>query len=1087
MQRPLRHMPKPGWLAFGLIALSLVFPLHGQGLPLTNAAQVHGLAAAEAAGGRPVVLRGTVTFFDPDWGGLYLQDDTGAVYVAYKKPHDAPGLDLTPGDIIELIGKTQQGVIHPDVAENRITVLGHGPLPEPLDLSTSNALSTDNEIRRVYASGQITDIGSVAGRVVLDFNDPKGLFFRIILKTGQREDALSLRGASVELTGVLALDLTRSQKYSGGFDVFVSSLADISRINSLPITPIGQLLAEGQNRPTAQAVRVRGSVENVHPAALSVRDPSGVITVEFTNRGQFHLGSAVEVFAFPAFRQKDLFLTRSIVSTPVTANPVLATIKKISQIRDLSVPQAALGYPVHVRGVVTFEENHAGLHFMQDDSAGIYVNIEARQFDSFPPAGTRIELWGFSGPGDFAPVIVASQIRLVGAGQFPRPAPVTFQMLMTGAADSQWVTLKGVVRSETTNGSQTVLDLSIGDAVIQTKVLNLSNDPPTNLVGAAIEVSGVCQTLYDERRRFKGLGFCVPGWDEVDIKEAGFSNPYQLPLRSINQLFEFNAEGYGLRRSHVKGRVILRQSTGALFVQDRSGGVRIEAGSSAPVDAWVEVVGFPALKDQLPILEDAIVRQLSDESPSVLGAELRPEHPLNEDLNATLVTLEGRVVGSIYRPTEDILTVEFGQRVIDAVLEKKSGMSLQRIAPESTVRLTGVYLARLDNSHQIQSFQILLRSSGDAVVTSVPPWWTSDHTYWTFAGLAGILLMALAWCVALRKQVQRRTAQLHAEIDERKHAEKLLKEEIVERKRAEQQIEKANKELVAISHQAGMAEVATSVLHNVGNVLNSVNVSSSLVTEKLQNSGSTNLGRAVALLNAHSDNLGEFLAKDPKGRQLPNYLGQLATHLVSEQEDMLHELSLLTGNINHIKEIVSMQQNYARISGVRESLVIAEIVEEAVRLNVESLDRHRIKIRREYSVVPPAEIEKHKVLQILVNLIQNAKNAMGEGTQAERLLTLRVEAAEGGRARISVIDNGVGIPPENLTKIFAHGFTTRKDGHGFGLHSGALTARQLGGSLVVRSEGAGKGAAFVLEFPLPPGAASENGHPRPGHSDPVVV
>jgi signal transduction histidine kinase len=1086
MQFPLRQTLKPGWLAAGFVALSLACSLQGRGLPLANAGQVHGLGPAEAAKGRPVTLRGTVTYYDPDWGGLYVQDNTGAVYVAHKTAPDAPKLDLTPGDIIEVKGKTQAGVIHPDVVDDSIQILGHGPLPDPLDLSAPNALSTNNEILRVHATGQITDIGSVAGRVVLDFSDPRGLFFRIIAKTGQREEALTLRGASVELAGVLGLDLTRSQKYSGGFDVFVSNLSEIHRIKSLSITTIGELLA-AQNLPPGQPVRIRGSVENIRPISLSVRDPSGLITVEVTNKGEFHLGSAVEVFAWPVLRQNILFLTRSIVTTPVTADPMLTTLKKIAQIRDLSVPQAALGYPVHVRGVVTYHADDAGLHFVQDDSAGIYVNIDARQFDSFPPAGTRIELWGISGPGDFAPVIVAEQIRVLGTGQFPSPAPVTYQMLMTGAADSQWVALKGVVRSQTTNSSGAVLGISIGDAVIQAKVTDPSNAPPTNLVGAAIEAKGVCQTLYDERRRFKGLGFCVPGWDEIDIKEAGLSNPYQLPLRSINQLFEFNAEGYGLHRSHVKGRVILRQSGGALFVQDRSGGVRIEAGSSAPVDAWVEVVGFPALKDQLPILEDAIIRRLPDEGSPVVGAELKPDHALSEDLNATLVTLEARVIGTVSRPTEDILTVDFGKRLIDASLEKTAGASLPRMAPESTVRLTGVYIARLDNSHQIQSFQILLRSPADAMVTSVPAWWSSDHTFWTFGGLAGILLLALAWCVALRKQVQRRTAQLHAEIDERKHTEKLLKEEIVERKRAEQQIEKANKELVAISHQAGMAEVATSVLHNVGNVLNSVNVSSSLVTEKLQNSGSVNLGRAVALLNAHSDNLGDFLAKDPKGRQLPIYLGQLATHLVSEREDMLRELSLLSGNINHIKEIVAMQQNYARISGVRETLVIAEIIEEAVRLNVESLERHQIKIRREYSVVPPAEIEKHKVLQILVNLIQNAKNAMSESTQAERQLTLRVEAAGAARARITVIDNGLGIPPENLTKIFAHGFTTRKDGHGFGLHSGALTARQLGGSLIARSEGPGKGAVFVLEIPTPPGVTSENCQSHPNHTEPIAA
>ena len=307
-------MPKAGWLAAGCVALSLVYSLRGEGLSLTNAGQVHSLSSLEAAKGYPVSLRGTVTFYDPDWGGLYLQDDSGAVYVAHKPDHDDPGFVLNRGDIVELSGKTQVGVIHADVIDKEIKVIGHGPLPEALDLSAPNALSTENEIRRVHASGQVTDISSVAGRVVLDFNDPKGLFFRVIIKSAQRDQAQVLRGASVEFTGVLALDLTRSQKYSGGFDVFVDSIDDIHRIKSLPITAIGDLLTPGQKLPTGQPVRVRGSVENIQPTMFSVRDPSGVLTVQFTNNGEFHLGSAVEVFASPVFWQKTLVLTHAVAT-----------------------------------------------------------------------------------------------------------------------------------------------------------------------------------------------------------------------------------------------------------------------------------------------------------------------------------------------------------------------------------------------------------------------------------------------------------------------------------------------------------------------------------------------------------------------------------------------------------------------------------------------------------------------------------------------------------------------------------------------------------------------------------------------------
>jgi len=838
------------------------------------------------------------------------------------------------------------------------------------------------------------------------------------------------------------------------------------REDMLSLTPIGELTAVDSNPPEEKLVRVRGSVETVERGSLLVRDPSGAITVEFTNKGAFHLGSAVEVVAWPAIRQKNIVLTRAVISAPAAAAPTLATLTKIAQVRDLSVPQAALGYPVRVKGVVTYEQPDVGLHFVQDDSAGIYIITTALGTKVLPGPGVRVEIWGFSGPGDFAPIINAERIRVLAGGQFPRPAPVSYQMLMTGAADSQWITLKGIVRSITTNGPVTTLNLSIGEAVIQTQVLDNSNTPPTNLLGAAIEAGGVCRTLFDERRRFKGLGFCVPGWPEVEIKEYGIADPFQLPVRSINELFEFNAEAYGVRRSHVTGRVILRQNDGTVFVQDRSGGVRVEAESGAPVDSWVEVAGFPAVKDQLPVLEDAIVRKLNNQGIPPMAMHLRPDEPLNEDFNATLVSLEGRAVGCVSRVGGDILTVEIGQRLIDAILEKSRSPSLTPILPGSTVRLTGVYVARMDNSHRIQSFQIFLRSPEDVVVTSVPPWWTAERTLWILGGLAVVLLVALAWVVALRKQVRRRTGQLRDKIEEHKQTEALLKEEIRERKHAEAQIEKAHRELMAISHQAGMAEVATSVLHNVGNVLNSVNISSSLVADKLRDFGVGKLVRVVDLLKSHAGKMGDFIDKDPKGKKLPAYLEQLAEHLCAEQDDMLRELKLLMGNIDHIKEIVAMQQNYARISGIRETVIVADLVEDAIRLNIESLERHRVQIRRDYGPVPSGETEKHKALQILVNLIQNAKNAMSESGQAEKELILRVEEAGPGRARVIITDNGQGIAPENLTRIFSHGFTTRKDGHGFGLHSGALAARQLGGLLTAHSKGFGKGATFTLELPV---------------------
>ena len=291
--------------------------------------------------------------------------------------------------------------------------------------------------------------------------------------------------------------------------------------------------------------------------------------------------------------------------------------------------------------------------------------------------------------------------------------------------------------------------------------------------------------------------------------------------------------------------------------------------------------------------------------------------------------------------------------------------------------------------------------------------------------------------------------------------------DITERKQAEEDLKKAQGELLQASRLAGMAEVATNILHNVGNVLNSVNVSASLLSDQLKRSKAANLSRASDLINLHSADLNQFLTVNPKGRQLPTYLAQLAEHLIQEQSVMAEELESLRKNVEHIKDIITVQQGYAKVLGVSEAVPTAEVLEDALRMSAESLQRHGVEVERDYdpALLPIITIEKHKILQILVNLISNAKYACVESKRPDKRLTLRVSCSDAW-LRIAVMDNGVGIAPENLTRIFNHGFTTRKDGHGFGLHSSALAANDMGGSLRAQSEGLGKGTTFLLELPL---------------------
>lgn len=300
----------------------------------------------------------------------------------------------------------------------------------------------------------------------------------------------------------------------------------------------------------------------------------------------------------------------------------------------------------------------------------------------------------------------------------------------------------------------------------------------------------------------------------------------------------------------------------------------------------------------------------------------------------------------------------------------------------------------------------------------------------------------------------------------------LMFRDITERKLAESNLQKANAELVQASRRAGMAEIATNVLHNVGNVLNSVNTSASVVMEQVRSSKIKGISRVVEMLEPNAQDLAGFFARDKRGPQMVEYLKSLSNFTAQEQSGMLKELGGLTKNIEHIKQIVAMQQSYAKASGVEEIQSPVALMEDALGIHLGSLERHNVKIIRDYENVPDIVTDKHKVLQILINLIGNAKYALVESEQKTPQAIIGVKGNGGNSLYFTVKDNGVGIAPENLIRIFSHGFTTRKEGHGFGLHSGFLAAKEMGGALSVHSEGPGCGAVFTLQLPFKPAARS---------------
>ncbi|HSW06682.1 trifunctional serine/threonine-protein kinase/ATP-binding protein/sensor histidine kinase [Aquabacterium sp.] len=298
------------------------------------------------------------------------------------------------------------------------------------------------------------------------------------------------------------------------------------------------------------------------------------------------------------------------------------------------------------------------------------------------------------------------------------------------------------------------------------------------------------------------------------------------------------------------------------------------------------------------------------------------------------------------------------------------------------------------------------------------------------------------------------------------------------------ELEQAQARFVAAARQAGMAEIATNVLHNVGNVLNSVNVSANLVSTQLRGSQAKGLQRAVQLIDEQGAGLAEFLTQDVRGRLLPSYLRELASALQAEQQAMGQELNGLCSSIDHIKAIVATQQCYAGTARLLESVQVGELIEDALRMNADALLRHRVAVAKNIAELPALPLDRHRVVQILVNLISNAKQALNGVADARITIEAGLMAdgrsvtglvadgrpvaglVAGTRLRLRVIDNGEGIAADRLVRVFSHGFTTRRNGYGFGLHTCVLAAQEMGGTLQADSDGHGSGATFTLELPI---------------------
>ncbi len=1048
---------------------------------ITNLDQFWSLSASEKSKLHHARLELLIYYCDPDWNVYWGRSDNLDTFLPLKGIPRA----LKGGDKVLVDGLTL-------------------PVNQEFlwDKTSITVLSESNSFPLVSAAGRLLDASGLDKHMVevealvdsqtsistnmlqlsllsQDFN------FAAYVTLKNKETMPELAGKLIRITGVYSetynfgnvADITL---WSPGLNCVTTmgSLETDPRFstNSIPLTTADNFDTLNPN----VMIRVQGVVRSQLPGRdVTIWDATGQIRLLTKQQQVLNVNDRIEAIGYPTLQGIDHVLQNGLfrVASNQMVFPTNETqLRLVAQIDDLDQASLNRQLPIRLEGVVTWVNPNGKFSYIFDGSGGIRV-LQATLQSGRPMAiGMIVQVDGSTGEGRFAPIITNAMIQQTSDSDLPDAPLVSLAEASTGAEDGNWIQMRGYVRRITVERNSIRLGLVSPDGNFVARVP--LNGDLENLYGSVILVKGVCVANANSRRQLTGIEIWSPEVREIQVEQRPPADLFALPMRTLPSLRQFNPFNTLNERVRTSGTVTLQVPGQYLYIQDGDSAVLALCSQTnllSPGDR-VELVGFCGNEGGSFLLREAAWRRISSGA-DPLAVELPAMQSITDDLDGLLVHAKGVLLDEVKKTDETDLIIQAQGQIFQVILNGALPSDQPRLELGSQLDLKGVYRTQRDEYGNPRSFKLNLRNVQDVQVLQPPPWWTSTRLLWVLAGALLIILVSLLWGVQVRRRntlLMQSQAELKAardKLEERvQERTRELSEQVEEKERANERLSEAQQRLIIASRQAGMAEMATSVLHNVGNVLNSVNISASLIGDSVQKMRIENLEKAVEMLNHDNGDPVDFLTKDPRGRALPGYLHDLAGVMGENRRRLQDEVKSLVKQVDHVKAIVALQQDYARNSNIVEILDPVEMMEDAFEINRDAYERHRVTVVREYEDPPGVFADRHKVLQILINFLSNAKYAVKQS--AEKRVTFRILAAGDDRVRFEISDTGIGIEPENLQRVFMLGFTTRSNGHGFGLHSGANAAKEMNGEVLVFSQGPGRGATFVLELPAARNVAS---------------
>jgi PAS domain S-box-containing protein len=772
------------------------------------------IASLEQTGiGNHVRVRGVVTYYDFGAQLLYLQDSTAAVTIRSLERD----WNLRAGDRVEVQGYAaadRGSVVWPEnktITNVSVKVLGRAVLPSPIPASLGGFPKNGKASARVSFRGVVHTTRWSGGRLLLRVSASPtqegerwdapvaDLPVPVTVKDARGAIPEALVDAEVEVLGVVEQPRVSSVAYIETARLLAESMADVVIEQPAPRNPIEvpslrALFVSDTLDPMRHRVRVRGTVvlRDLEKQILLIADEVGTLPVETEDKTEVKAGDQVEVTGFPRNKEYTRLPTALHLVvlqdgtyqrvTPQEAGknrseaqaeeqggfPVLT---RVAAIRALTAEQASRCYPVRLEGVVTLQERDPMWHyfFFQDATAGIYV--DAIDQPEVLRVGQKVRVVGVTGPGAFAPIVTQPHMEVLGMGRLPTPLRPTLAEAISGALDSQWVELEGVVHPMKEDiAGHVMFDLYSNVGNVNVRVSSGTNPGDLEkLTDAQVRVRGVMGTAFNLRRQLTRLILFVTGPGDFRVLRVGSADPFSVQGRApIKDLLQFSPEGSASHRQGVRGVLTLRRPGGEVYLEDGTGGLQVYTNdlSTQPGDL-VDAVGYVVPGELSPVLNDAALRKVGVKA-LPLGPLLTAEQMLRGEYNNRRVAIEAELLDRVVNSREQILVLRSNRFTFNAQLDtEKSVPEFDALRNGSTLRLTGVCTVQaepvfisVNNQRVPQSFRIYLCLPGDVAVVRGAPWWTLKHALGVVGLMALVVATALAWVAVLRRRVQAQTAEL---------------------------------------------------------------------------------------------------------------------------------------------------------------------------------------------------------------------------------------------------------------------------------------------------------------------------------------